>query len=66
VHDLLLRPVKANGELAYRLSVKADMAKMLALAAHEVAHLSYPEHDERFAVSFTMLVGRLFARLKRR
>jgi hypothetical protein len=65
VGDLLLRPVRSNGTLAYSVSSKADMARLLALAAHEVTHLIYPTHDERFVRAFTMLLGRLLGRSKK-
>jgi hypothetical protein len=45
VGDLLLCPVKINGTLAYKISSKEDMATLLAIAAHEVVHLSYGSHD---------------------
>jgi hypothetical protein len=62
VGDLLLCPVRANGKLAYKISSKEDMAKLLAIAAHEVVHLSYGSHDERYARALTMLLGRLLGR----
>lgn len=65
VGDLLLRPVQRNGKLAYKLSCRQDMSRLLALAAHEVVHLSYSGHDEMFAQALTMLLGRLLNRIKR-
>jgi hypothetical protein len=63
--DLLLRPVTSDGKLAYRTTSRADMAQLLAIAAHEVVHMSYSYHDERFARSLTMLLGRLLGCSKR-
>ena len=65
IGDLLLRPVLLNGQLAYQLSSAADMSRLLALAAHEVVHLSYRDHDEMFARALTMLMGRLLTRRTR-
>jgi hypothetical protein len=59
VGDLLLRPVQPNGNLACKLTSSADMSRLQALAAHEVVHLSYREHDEIFSRALTMLLGRL-------
>jgi hypothetical protein len=64
IGDLLLRPINLNGRLAYKLSSSADRSRLLALAAHEVVHLRYREHDEFFARALTMLIGRLLDRRK--
>jgi hypothetical protein len=49
VHWLILNPCKANGNMALSLSSKVSLASMVNYACHEVAHILYDDHDERFA-----------------
>jgi len=56
---LLLNPVNEEGTLAYRLRSDADRSRLLAIAAHEVAHCRHTAHDELYASMFTGIIGRL-------
>lgn len=48
-HVLALLPVDDKGHLAYSLSSRADLKRMMALAKHEVAHMVRQWHDEVYA-----------------
>lgn len=48
-HVLALLPVDNKGHLAYSLSSRTDLKRMMALAKHEVAHMVRQWHDEVFA-----------------
>ena len=48
-HWLLLNPCLTNGTMKYSLAAKRDLIKIISMAAHEVCHIVYSDHDERFA-----------------
>jgi hypothetical protein len=48
-HWLLLNPCKTDGTMKLGLSDKESLSRMVALACHEVCHILYDDHDERFA-----------------
>lgn len=52
-----LNPIDGKGRTRYRLSDPADLRKIAAYAAHEVAHVLNDRHDEDFASTLTELVG---------
>ena len=58
VHALLLNPVTADGKRRYTLS-RDNVLELLALAAHEVAHVSVSLHNEEYANLLTNITRRL-------
>lgn len=46
---LLLNPVDIAGKMKFSISAKDDLIKLISNAAHEVCHIVYSDHDERFA-----------------
>jgi len=58
VHALLLNPVTAEGKKRYSLT-RDTVLELLALAAHEVAHVSVSLHNEEYANLMTALMRRL-------
>ena len=48
-HWLLLNPCLTDGTMKYSLAVRRDLIKIISMAAHEVCHVVYGDHDERFA-----------------
>lgn len=64
LHDLLFKPVDGQGRLAFKLSRPEDRARLLALAAHEVAHMRERCHDQLYASTLTELFARVVARFK--
>jgi len=57
-HALLLNPVTADGKRRYTLSRK-NVLELLALAAHEVAHVTVSLHNEEYANLLTDIQRRL-------
>lgn len=55
VNYLLLNPCNDDGTMKFSLSQKRDLLKIVASAVHEVAHIIWREHDERFANGVTQL-----------
>ena len=60
-HVLALNPVTEAGAARYHLSDRAARQQLLAIAAHEVVHVTAAGHDERFASLLTDLFGKLDA-----
>ena len=58
VHALLLNPVTSDGKKRYSLTRDA-VFELLALAAHEVAHVSVSLHNEEYANLLTNITRRL-------
>lgn len=56
-HVLALNPV--HGKPAYRATSRTDRRTLLAIAAHEVAHIVADTHDEHFATVLTDLFAAL-------
>lgn len=54
-HVLALNPVDSSSRTRYRVSSKADRRKLLAVAAHEVAHIVWGDHNEAYASLLTDL-----------
>lgn len=50
---LYLNPVTLAGEIKYKLRCNSCHNKIIALAIHEVCHISESYHDERFANNMT-------------
>ena len=65
IHTLLLNPVTHDGRLKYKLTCKADLGAIQAIAAHEAIHLLESYHDERYAGKLTQLMGRILGRSQR-
>lgn len=61
LYDLLLKPVTDKGLLTYKLSAKADIARILSTATHEVAHMWEATHNETYASMLTKLFSRILA-----
>jgi len=57
-HALLLNPVTAEGKRRYTLS-RENVLELLALAAHEVAHVTVSLHNEEYANLLTDIQRRL-------
>ncbi len=55
IHHFLLNPIDRDGKMRYSINKKADLAQMIILAAHEVAHMASKYHDEEFANVLTDL-----------
>tara|TARA_B100000614_G_scaffold262489_2_gene296291 strand:- start:33057 stop:34631 length:1575 start_codon:yes stop_codon:yes gene_type:complete len=57
-HALLLNPVTGDGRKRYTLK-RETVLELLALAAHEVAHVTVPLHNEEYANLLTDIQRRL-------
>jgi hypothetical protein len=64
IHSLLLRPVDQNGRSAYSVSAPSTAHLLLAVAAHEAAHVIHACHNEDFASTLTELFGKVSAQAK--
>ena len=64
IHSLLLRPVDENGRSAYSVSAPSTAHQLLAVAAHEAAHVIHSCHNEDFASTLTELFGKVSAHAK--
>ncbi len=58
-HVFLLNPVDDRGRVAWRLSDRRDLNRLLALARHEVVHVAEKWHDEFYARHLTRLDGEM-------
>lgn len=69
-YALLINPLDMSGRCRFALSSFSDprpddpdapvgMRRMIGLAAHEVAHIVSPRHDQRYASTLTGIVERL-------
>ena len=63
-HSLLLRPVDEYGRLAYNISSPATAYELLAIAAHEAAHVIHSAHNEDFASTITEVFGKIASQSK--
>ncbi len=66
----LLNPVDDKGRVRFRLSSRASIKRIMAVAKHEVAHLERNWHDETYASFLTDLdaqydEARVFSRIRR-
>jgi hypothetical protein len=57
VEYLLLNPCDSTGKMKFKLSNKADLCKLIAYAAHEIAHICCTDHDEYYAGLLTDLMN---------
>ena len=58
-HVLALNPVGDDGVTRFSVSKRADRQRLVALAAHEVAHVAVSDHNESFAGLLTNLYARI-------
>ena len=63
-HSLLLRPVDECGRLAFNISSPATAYELLAIAAHEAAHVIQTAHNEDFASTITEVFGKIASHSK--
>jgi len=63
VRWLLINPCLPDGTMRLSVSAKRDFIKMLSDAAHEVTHIVYSDHDERFANLLNSLLEEVMASL---
>ena len=63
IEYLLINPCKNNGNMRFGISNKRDLIKMISLASHEVCHIVYGDHDERFANLLNDLLEECMANL---
>jgi Histidine kinase-, DNA gyrase B-, and HSP90-like ATPase len=58
---LLLNPCSSDGKMAYSITDKEDLYKIISLAIHEVCHIVCNYHDEDFAGNLTELFGHVLS-----
>lgn len=63
VNWLLLNPCDVNGTMRLSIAAKRDLIEILSLAAHEVCHIVYDDHDEHFANLLNDLLEECMANL---
>lgn len=59
----LLNPVDADGKMAWGLTDKTDLHRLIILAIHQVAHLKEKYHDEDFVKVTEALMARVLLRM---